>query len=196
MTNGYRQEVFNVLLAQLLQERGVISAPENIIKMGIEQKRRMPDIIVNFNGLRTAIEGEVDDGPNAEKKAIESAKQRVYESVAHIGLAVIYPADLRSVNFKLLKKTLEKSELKIAIVTESGETGFVTGDVDYLESALRHAFEELTKEDVVAQAVAVIDMAIESFAGIISNRDATIARVADCLGIHELPDDKEEEEDE
>jgi hypothetical protein len=28
MNTGYRQEVFNVLLAQLLQERGVIAAPE------------------------------------------------------------------------------------------------------------------------------------------------------------------------
>jgi hypothetical protein len=27
MADGYRQEVLNVLLAQLLQERGVISAP-------------------------------------------------------------------------------------------------------------------------------------------------------------------------
>jgi hypothetical protein len=52
MTNRYRQEVFNVLLAQLLQERGVISAPENIIKLRHIKGRKMPDVIINFNGLR------------------------------------------------------------------------------------------------------------------------------------------------
>ena len=49
-TVGYRQEVFNVLLAQLLQERGVISAPESIVRSGPEQARRMPDVIVSFHG--------------------------------------------------------------------------------------------------------------------------------------------------
>jgi hypothetical protein len=34
MKVGYRQEVFNVVLAQILQERGVISVPEKVIKTG------------------------------------------------------------------------------------------------------------------------------------------------------------------
>ncbi len=46
---GYRQEVFNVLLAQLLQERVVVSAPEKIVHVK-GQGRKMPDVIVNFCG--------------------------------------------------------------------------------------------------------------------------------------------------
>jgi hypothetical protein len=194
MLNGYRQEVLNVLLAQLLQERGIVSAPESVTK-GLDSRRKMPDVIVNFNGLRTAIEGEVDDTANAEKKAVESARRRVDESVAHIGLAVIYPSSLRKEKFTQLKAKLANCELKLTVVTELGDRGFVTGNVDYLESALRHVFEELTKEDIVAQAVAVIDSTIENFAGILSYKDATITRVAECLGIHELPDDNSEDED-
>ena len=34
METGFREEVFNVLLAQILEEHGVISAPERIIKAG------------------------------------------------------------------------------------------------------------------------------------------------------------------
>ncbi len=73
MADGYRQEVLNVLLAQLLQERGVISAPENIIYLGADHKRRMPDVtIVNFQGLRTVIEAEVGGLPDAQNKALLS----------------------------------------------------------------------------------------------------------------------------
>jgi hypothetical protein len=32
MESGFREEVFNVILAQILEEHGVISAPERIIK--------------------------------------------------------------------------------------------------------------------------------------------------------------------
>lgn len=38
MASGYRQEVFSVLLAQLLQERAVVSAPESIIRSAPERR--------------------------------------------------------------------------------------------------------------------------------------------------------------
>ena len=41
------------------------------------------------------MEGEVDDQPDAKKRALESAEKRVEEGIAHIGVAVIYPAFLR-----------------------------------------------------------------------------------------------------
>ncbi len=34
MAGGFRQEVLNVVLAQLLRERGVINAPENMLQVG------------------------------------------------------------------------------------------------------------------------------------------------------------------
>ena len=77
MKHNYRQEVFNVLLAQLLQERGVITAPEDVLKPSPSSKRKMPDVLVDYWGLRIAIEGEVDDQPNYGEKALDSAKKRV-----------------------------------------------------------------------------------------------------------------------
>jgi hypothetical protein len=195
MSGAYRQEVFNVLLAQLLQERGVITAPESIIKLGIEKVRRMPDVIVNFHGLRTAIEGEVSGQPDAQKKALESAQKRVEEGVAHIGIAVIYPKHLRKVAFTHLKSELANGELYIAILTESGETGFVTGNVDYLESALRHTFEQLVQEDVVAAAVAELDVGIGQFADAIVENEGAVGRMADILGVRALPGKEVDEEE-
>lgn len=97
MKVGYRQEVLNVVLAQILQERGVVSVPEKVVRNVLSKtgQRRMPDVLVNFMGLRTVMEGEVDDQPDAKKRALESAKKRVEEGIAHIGVAVIYPAFLR-----------------------------------------------------------------------------------------------------
>jgi len=182
---GYRQEVFNVLLAQLLQERGVISAPEKIIQAGGE--RKMPDVIVSFNGLRTAIEGEVGGKPDAAERALASARRRVEDGIAHIGVAVVYAEELRRADFTQLKAQLAASPLDIAIVTESQDTGFARGNVDYLESALRHAFEHLVHEDVVARAVAHLDAGIDVFARAVSDKRGIMEKMADILGIRELP---------
>jgi len=188
MSDGYRQEVFNVLLARLLQERGVIAAPETILKTDFTSERRMPDVIVSFYGLRLVIEGEVSDNPYAEERALTSVRKRVEEGIAQIGVAVVYPASLRTVPYPQLESALAKSELRLCVVTESGESKMGVGDVDYLENALRTAFEQLIKEDVVKQAVAVLDSGVESFAGILSDKDGSLIRIAEILGIQELPD--------
>ena len=88
-----RQEVLNVLLAQLLQERGLEFAPEQIIK-DPSGFRRMPDVIVDFQGLRLAIEGEFAS-PTARDRASKSANQRVEDGIAHMGMALVYPPALR-----------------------------------------------------------------------------------------------------
>ena len=54
-----RQEVLNVLFAQLLEERGLVAAPEQIISRLDLRTRRMPDVLVDFQGLRLAIEFRV-----------------------------------------------------------------------------------------------------------------------------------------
>ena len=189
MSSGYRQEVFNVLLAQLLQDRGIIAVPEEILAATIDRGRRMPDVIATFRGLRTAIEGEVGDRVGAEDRALESARSRVEEGVSLIGLAIIYPAPLRTVAFSRLKSSLEASSLRIAVVTEAGETGFMEGNVDTLSGALRRAFDQLIREDVLGYAVAEIEKGIEVFRGTVSGRPGAVGRIAEVLGIRELPSD-------
>jgi hypothetical protein len=183
--NTYRQEVFNVLLAQLLQERGVIAVPESVITSVLNGKK-MPDLLVEFYGLQTAIEGEVGDQPDAEARALESARKRVELGIAHIGIAIVYPAYLRTSDFKLLKTELAQSQLRVAIVTEAEDTGFTDGNVDYLEAALRQAFDKLIREDVVAEAAAILDNAVEQFARAVSLSGADVSRLADILGIRDL----------
>lgn len=183
----FRQEVLNVVLAQLLQDRGVISAPEEITSVGPKKQRRMPDVIVTFRGLRTAIEGEIDRGKIAETKALASAKRRVEENIAHVGIAVVYPSILSETPFQKLKTSLSSAQLRIAVHSESGSTDFVSGDVDYLERTLRNTFDQLVKEDVVTKAVAMLDSSIERFANVMVGNKGDLGRVAEALGISELP---------
>lgn len=52
-TGGFREEVLNVALAELLAERGVVSLPEQAVLSA--QQRRLLDVLVVFQGLRTVI---------------------------------------------------------------------------------------------------------------------------------------------
>lgn len=181
-----RQEVVNVILAQLLQERGIVSAPERIINLGTKIGRRMPDVLVNYSGLRMAIEGEYGHRKKAKELAMNSARRRVTDGIAHIGVALVYDPELRDTDFNKLKNCLEKSKMEMAIVTEAGETNFVQGDVNYLKMTLQNAFEQLVAEDVVEEAVALLDGGIEKFASVIMTNASSINRIAECLGIREL----------
>jgi hypothetical protein len=194
MKPGYRQEVFNVILAQILQERGVISVPEKVIKavLSKQEQRRMPDVMVNFMGLRTVIEGEVNDQPGAKNRSLESAAKRVEDGIAHIGIAVIYPAFLRQLELNQLKIQMAKCQYEVAVVAESefGERGFNSGDVNYLAEILRNTFDQLVKEDVVSQAVALIDAGIEQIASAVSHCPGFAPNAAQALGIRALPPKK------
>src|SRR5688572_26522685 len=141
---AHRQEVLNVHLAQLLQERGLVSTPENTQMR--DGKRHMPDVLVLFQGLRTAIEGEYE-AADAKKKAVDSAQKRVELGVAHIGIGVVYPLHLKDVPHAELPTALAAAQLQIAVVTENGASGFVNGDVQHLERTLRSTFDQLIKED-------------------------------------------------
>src|SRR5665647_2456959 len=92
-TGGSREEVLNVILAQLLSERGLISLPETVLRRA--EGTRLPDVRVVFRGLRTSIEGKYSDVPNAKSIVLGQARERVEEGIAHIGIAVLYPPGLR-----------------------------------------------------------------------------------------------------
>jgi len=194
MSADYRQEVLNVILAQLLQDRGIVSVPEGIIK-SIDNRRRMPDVMVDFLGLRMMIEGEVSDQRDAEERALRSAQRRVEEGLAHIGLAVIYPEFLRRVPFEQLKDKLENGPIKLATTSESGISGFTSGNVNHLIDILYKTYEQLAQEDVVGQAVAIIDAAVEKAAIALRHSPAFPEEASLILGIRELPIKKKKVED-
>lgn len=182
----YRQEVLNVVLAQLLQERGVASAPESIASVAQVEDVRIPDVLVRFRGLRVAIEGEVSDAPDAAHEALASAWRRVSDGIAHIGLAVVYPQQLRSTGFRELREELSDAVLQITVACEAGDIGPIDGTVEDLERALRHAFDQLVEEDAVRKAVELLRAEIDGMAVALEGKDATRDRLRKTLGIGEV----------
>lgn len=188
MTTGrYREEVFNVLLALLLHQRGVVSAPEQSFREAVSSHRHIPDVLVDFQGLRTVIEGKVDDSSQARQTVLAQARERVDRGIAHIGVAVLYPPILRQTPFAELLEALAHSSFSTAVCSEAGEVGWAEGNLDYLADLLRRTFNQLVKEDVVAEAVATLDAGITDFARSAFTMPATVQRAAGILGIGEPP---------
>ena len=201
---GIRQEVLNVLMAQLLQERGIVAAPEQILKDPFG-RRRMPDVLVDFQGLRLVIEGEFES-PSAKDKASKSALNRVEEGIAHIAMALIYPSSLRQLTSNLahLKEGLEKADLGFAIITESEAAQaqlalpdlpgkeeavilFERGNLDGLEGALRRAYETLVEDRVLERAIEILNNGVGVFSSCIKSQAGITPRFAAALEMQELP---------
>ncbi|NWF78190.1 MAG: hypothetical protein HXY36_06400 [Chloroflexi bacterium] len=187
-SSGYREEVFNVLLALLLHERCVVIAPEQSFRQALQERRHVPDVLVVYRGLRTVIEGKVADKLAAAEKALLQARDRVVSGVAHVGIALLYPAAIRKIpSFSELQGFLSSCTFKVAVCTETGETGWTEGGLDYLADVLRGTFEQLIREDAVVKAVDVLNAGIDEFARLVFTSPATINRAAEILGICEVP---------
>lgn len=188
-----RQEVLNVILAQLLNKRGVIAAPEQILKKPMESIK-LPDVLVDFNGLRLIIEAEFE-GAGAEQKAYKSAKQRVESALAHIAFAVIYPAKLKTCKFSSIERTLEGAKLRFALVTEvildpvqqelfkEGIPQFYSGSINELASSLRQSYEQLVRDETLENVVNMLQADIESFASAVWTKRGPLGRLAEILNV-------------
>jgi len=186
--SGYREEVFNVLLALLLHERGVVTAPEKSFKKALEERRHVPDVLVVYRGLRTVIEGKVEDKATADEKALAQVRDRVNSGIAHIGIALLYPVGIRNIPlFSELQAFLADGVFKVAVYSETGETGWTKGGLDYLADILRGAFDQLVREDAVTKAVESLNAGIDIFARTVFTSPVTVQRAAEILGIRELP---------
>ena len=185
----YREEVLNIYLAELLQDRGIVSVPETITHQGKTRRRKMPDIVVDYTGLRVVLEGKVDDVPQAREQAFQAAQARIEQGIVQIGIAVVYPAHVRHASD--VKSALAQCEFALAVITESKAFGYVTGGIDYLKDTLDAAFYHLIQEDVVAEAVAVLDAAIDRFAYSIVTKMGVIHRLAKTLGLSQPANLKE-----
>jgi len=202
-----RQEVLNVLMAQLLQERGIVAAPEQILKDPFGS-RRMPDVLVDYQGLRLVIEGEFES-PAAKDKASRFALRRVEEGIAHIAMALIYPASLRQLgpNLAHLKEALAQAHLQFSVVTESEAiqaqlsfeevpdrkkeiVSFARGQLGELVDALRSAYQILAEDRVLERAIEVLNNGIGEFLYHLKPTATMTARFAAAVELRELPGGK------
>ncbi|HEY5472019.1 MAG TPA: hypothetical protein VIK32_02390 [Candidatus Limnocylindrales bacterium] len=185
MTGPFREEVLNVELARQLSQRAIVSAPETIDHSDARE-RRLPDVMVAFRGLRVTLEGKTDDVPNARALVAEQARLRVAEGLAQIAIAVLYPASIRSVAFTDLPAAMSGARLFLQVHTEAGAGPWIPADgVDVLAAVLLRTHEQLVNEDVVAEAVAVIEEGLARFVREVRTIPTGMERLATLLQVRE-----------
>jgi len=201
-----RQEVANTVLAQLLQKRGLVAHPEQII-VRPSSETALPDVLIDLQGLRLMIEAEY--GPQNKDKALDKAQSRLDQGLAHIGVALVYPAHLRTVPFKELSGVLEAAQLSFVILDEVSATQtqlhlygvepktpvFTAGSVDDLVEGLRRSFERLAKDDVVTEAVKLIQQKVDGVERALAAQPASATRVARVLGTARASEGKRDPEE-
>ena len=180
----FREEVVNVALAELLEQRGMLSVPETIRRSVARKTRDLPDIIVaDLLGIRMVIEGRFNGG-RAYVSLLEDARERVDQGISPVCLAVLYPAELRSADsLPKLRKNLEKATLVIRVISENSDGEWAEGTVDDIVEALRRSYELLVSEDVVVGAVGEIASGIESATGLFAGTPSLSERFRKALGI-------------
>jgi hypothetical protein len=172
MSGGFREEVVNVRLAELLEERDIVSLPEQVVS-NITDERRLPDIMTaHFWGVRTVIEGRIGQSSGVKTSLEEDCMERIQEGIAPLAVAVAYPDGIQSASsLDGLTDNIESAELEINVFTEAGAQGWQQGDVDNLANLLRIAYQELVEENVVEESVDALDGAIDDFVDNLSSTD-------------------------
>mgnify|MGYP000539587288 CR=1 FL=1 len=162
--NGFREEVVNVKLAELLEQRDVVSLPEQVMSNLVENNR-MPDIMTaNLFGVRVVIEGRIGHDPGVKRSLVEDCEQRVAEGIAPMAVAVAYPEGINhATSLDGLESNILNSEFHMNVVTESGAGGWASGDIGDLADYLRSGYGDLVQENVVEEAVDTIDESIDGF---------------------------------
>lgn len=197
MNHRSREEVLNVALARLLRDRGIISAAERIITLPAGRGRAMPDVLVEYQGLRLVIEGKFDVSPASGRQVQKQAYDRVVLGLAHLGLALLYPPALAE--YAEPESILAQSRLRIAIFGEFSEAEYVPweeGNVDTIADLLRRCYDRLVQGDTVRQAAETIREATEEFSVIFRMSPGALDRAVQALGIRSLnPTDTTGEEE-
>jgi hypothetical protein len=181
-----RQEVLNVLLAELLRDRGMVAFPE-FVTVAPSGSRAMPDVMVIFRGLRLAIEGEIGDSPSVRRQAWEKARHRLDQGIAHIGVAVVYPSTLRDIqDLSHLKSALAQCPLTFAMCNSPKADlpeNWPRGNIQYICEALEANLQQLLPENDVESNAQTLRQGVEAIAQAILDIRANVRRIAKPLGI-------------
>ena len=184
---NFREEVVNVVLAELLEQRGMLSVPETIRKLIARKTLALPDIVVaDLLGIRMVVEGRFNSGPTSRESLLRDSKERVEQGISPVCLAVLYPPELRSAeSLPNLRRNLETATLEIRVISENSDGEWMGATVDDIAEALRRSYELLVSEDVVVASVGEIASAIEIASALFARTKTLKSRFRKALGIPE-----------
>ena len=180
---GFREEVVNVTLAQLLNRRGVVSAiPERSVPIG-ERRRGVPDVaLAELSGLPVVLEGRIGDGPGVQESLDSDCPGRIEDGLAAVVVGLVYPEEIRhAASLTEIEETLGTCEFHAKVFTDAEDTGWVTTDLEGLVALLRRTYDGLVRESVVDTLVAELKEAIEQASGRLAQSEGTADRLKEVL---------------
>jgi hypothetical protein len=184
MVTRRREEVLNVLLAQCICDTGLTADPENILN--VEGNRRMPDVLVYLQGLRCSIDGKYDDHPDYRGELGAQVLRRLADGLAHIGVGVVYPKTLRSLDdFSKLKKSLREEDLQFFIGSDTGKPNWQTGNLNHLLEQLRSTQASLATDDVVSRGVELLQAGMDGLISKLMVNPAACENLTHLMGVYE-----------
>lgn len=175
----HREESVNTQLAQLLARYGVAAESETIQASG----KQRPDVLFALGGLRVILEGKFGDVPDAEAVVQRDAQRRLDSGICHLAVAIVYPAALRTTSTTHLLTALEIAPLQVRVLSETGATEWTQATPADLLAILRRVQEQLSDDDIVAQAATALTERIETIALLWSGQTATAEKLAAVLGM-------------
>ena len=179
-SQGLREEVLNVKLAELLSRSGLLSVPESILSE--DARRRLPDVIIgDYWGVRVVLEGRIADRPNVQVTLENDCLRRIEEGIAAIAIAVRYPRELRYSDWATLERKLRTVTFRIKVFSEVGAGEWIDSNLEGLSAVLRRAYESLVHEDIVNASVEELRQSIEVASRQLAGSPGTAGRLRNLL---------------
>jgi len=159
MSEKVREEVINVLFAQILKTKGL-----SLVIPEISGKRRRPDIIVDLYGLRLLIEGRNE---SLEKSLYKDIRVKLEEGYGDMGMAILYPDKLYFADdIDKLKTKIEKSRFAGSVINWTVEglkfVKFKKNKVGDIAELIREVLNIYIKNDILYQQILEVQSSIDN----------------------------------
>ncbi|MEM2953752.1 MAG: hypothetical protein QXU21_05705 [Candidatus Bathyarchaeia archaeon] len=198
-----REENLNVILAELLTEKGLKALGEVILRR--KGGRPEPDVLIELNGVRIVIEGKK---PGMWDTLVEQCKERLDDNVCDLCVMVEY-ADI-----KLRKLVPNQLDVKEALLRGRFNVGFLsyvdragldrwTGFAPKPEKYVDVSFDELltylmsvygrvVKEDIIGPVIKKMNEVLDEFAKKVST-SVNVGRLKEVLELKEIEGGSDEQ---
>lgn len=188
-----REENLNVTLAELLAERGLKALGEVLLK-------KLPDVLLDVNGVRIILEGKK---PGKRNELIRQAESRIDEGLCEICVMVEYAQVViktLGATQKDVKEALNNGQFNIGSLTFADRIGlekWIEGlkpkpisfqenlDFNDLVTFLMAVYDQVVKEDVLGPVVKRLDDSVHDFAKNVSIGNVNVRRLKAALDLRE-----------
>lgn len=195
-----REENLNVVLAELLAERGLKALGEVVLK----KRGGRPDVLIDLNGVRIVIEGKK---PGMWDLLVEQCKERLDNNVCDLCVMVEY-ADIRFgklvPNQLDIKNALLNGKFNVGFLSYVDRVGldkwigvapkpekYMNIGFDELLTYLMSAYSRVVKEDIIGPVIERMNTVLDEFAKKVSTM-VNVERLKEVLELKEVESESNE----